>query len=246
MYLQRQAVLPWPLLLVLLGFRTTLVTADVNITLEDTASQIIYSPSACGLTLTPAGTVTQSQICDSAWRIIASADASGGTLTTTSGPTNSSGGLIPQLFLSVRARALYVKTPSSNAIVNVSVSTINPIVTVRSELNSSLEFISIIGLPEETVTTLSLTFVEFDFTTFLEIDSIIVSISDNKYHNAICFTFLTTIDNTPYRHPIHCYTQSKPAFRTIRTNQRRHRSGGPRSVPRRNSPRRRRISCPLS
>ncbi|KAI0351323.1 hypothetical protein OH77DRAFT_1411270 [Trametes cingulata] len=180
MYLQRQAVLLWPLLLVLLSFLATLVTADVNITLEDTASQIIYSPPACGLTLTPAGTVTQSQICDSAWRIIAAGDASGGTLTTTSGPTNGTGGLIPQLFLSVRARALHVKTPSSTAIVNVSVSTVNPIVTVRSELNSSLEFISIVGLPEEDVTTLSLTFVESNFTTLLEIDSIVVTISDNK------------------------------------------------------------------
>ncbi|KAI0676141.1 hypothetical protein C8Q78DRAFT_1008255 [Trametes maxima] len=183
--LHRQVVLLWllPLVLVLLGL-TRNVAADVNITLEDTASQIIYSPPACGLTLSSAGTETptpQSQICDSAWRIIAAQDASGGTLTTTSGPTDGSGGLIPQLFLSVRALALYVKTtPSSTAIVNVSVSTTSPVVTVKSELNSSLEFISIINLPEETVTTLSLTFVNSNQTTLLDIDSITVTISDNK------------------------------------------------------------------
>ncbi|KAI0765650.1 hypothetical protein BD413DRAFT_164173 [Trametes elegans] len=181
MFLQRQAVLTW-LFVALLGLTLiSVVEADVNITLEDTAAQITYSPPACGLTLASAGTETQGQICDSAWRIITAPDASGGTLTTTSGPTDGSGGLIPQLFLSVRALALHVKTSAaSNAIVNVSVSTSNPIVTVRSELNSSLRFISIIGLPEETVTTLSLTFVESNLTTTLGIDTIAVTISDNN------------------------------------------------------------------
>ncbi|CDO69692.1 hypothetical protein BN946_scf184851.g80 [Trametes cinnabarina] len=182
MYLQRQAVLLWSLLAVLRSLVG--VNANVNITLEDTASQIIYSPPACGLTLSSessAGTEAQTQICNGAWRIIAAQDASGGTLTTTSGPNNSSGGLIPQLFLSVRALALYVKTTAlSTALVNVTVSTINPVVTVRSEINSSVEFISIINLPEDRVTTLSLTFVQSNETTRLDIDSITVAISDNN------------------------------------------------------------------
>ncbi|OJT13501.1 hypothetical protein TRAPUB_9966 [Trametes pubescens] len=181
MYLQRQAVLLWSLLVLL---HIALVRADVNITLEDTASQIIYSPSACGLTLSSAGTETETETenCDSAWRIVATQDASGGTLTTTSGPTDGSGGLVPQIFLSVRARALFVKTsPSSNAIANVTVSSMtNPIVSVRSELNSSVDFISIIGLPEDIVTTLSLAYVASNITTHLDIDSIAVLISDNK------------------------------------------------------------------
>ncbi|KAH9857302.1 hypothetical protein C2E23DRAFT_384143 [Lenzites betulinus] len=179
MYLQRQAVLLWSFLLVLL--HVAYVAADVNITLEDTASQIIYSPPACGLTLSSAGAETEAQICDSAWRIIAAGDASGGTLTTTSGATDGSGGLIPQLFLSVRALALYVKTSqASNAVVNVTVSTTNPVVTVKSEFNSSLEFVSIVNLPEDTVTTLSIAFVESNVTTRLDIDSIIVTISDDN------------------------------------------------------------------
>ncbi|KAI0832039.1 hypothetical protein BC628DRAFT_578801 [Trametes gibbosa] len=179
MYLQRQAVPLWSLLILLLHI--AYVAADVNITLEDTASQIIYSPPACGLTLSPAGTETETQICDSAWRITAAEDASGGTLTTTSGPTDGSGGLIPQLSLPVRALALYVKTSqASSAVVNVTVSTIDPVVTVRSELNSSIEFISIINLPEDTVTTLSIAFVKSNVTTRLDIDSIIVTISDNN------------------------------------------------------------------
>ncbi|KAL7280301.1 hypothetical protein ACG7TL_005215 [Trametes sanguinea] len=204
MYLQRQAVLFWSLLAVLCAF----VGANVNITLEDTASQIIYSPPACGLTLSSgssAGTEAQStQICNSAWRIIAAQDASGGTLTTTSGPTNSSGGLIPQLFLSVRALALYVKTTAaSTALVNVTVSTINPVVTVRSEINSSLEFISIVDLPEDRITTLSLTFVQANETTRLDIDSITVTISDNNASN---------------KHSIYRYTQSGPDTSKIRAN----------------------------
>ncbi|KAI0630640.1 hypothetical protein C8Q77DRAFT_1063250 [Trametes polyzona] len=181
MYLQQQAhaVLLWSLLVLLLCI--ALVTADVNITLEDTASQIIYSPPSCGLTLSPAGTETVAQACDSAWRIVAAQDASGGTLTTTSGPADGSGGLIPQLFLSVRARALYVKTSqTSTAIVNVTVSSTTPVVTVQSMFNSSLEFVSIINLPEQTVTTLSFSYVESNITTTLDIDSIIVTISDDK------------------------------------------------------------------
>ncbi|KAI9067928.1 hypothetical protein FKP32DRAFT_1562794 [Trametes sanguinea] len=222
MYLQRQAVLFWSLLAVLCAF----VRANVNITLEDTASQITYSPPACGLTLSSessAGTEAQTtQICNSAWRIIAAQDASGGTLTTTSGPNNSSGGLIPQLFLSVRALALYVKTTAnSTALVNVTVSTINPVVTVRSEINSSLEFISIVDLPEDRITTLSLTFVEANETTRLDIDSITVTISDN---NGLATIRMLTIPaqhhSASNEHSIYRYTQSYTDTSTIRANQR--------------------------
>ncbi|KAJ8472582.1 hypothetical protein ONZ51_g8421 [Trametes cubensis] len=149
MYLQRQAVLLCSFFIVLIGLTSSYVRAEVNITLEDTASQIIYSPSACGLTLSSDGTEAQTVAdCDSAWRIIAAQEASGGTLTTTSGPTDGSGDVIPQLFL--------------------------------SELNSSLEFISIVGLPEDRISTLALTFVQSDRTTHVDIDSITVSISDNN------------------------------------------------------------------
>ncbi|EIW58112.1 uncharacterized protein TRAVEDRAFT_47290 [Trametes versicolor FP-101664 SS1] len=208
MFLQRQAVLVWSLLVVLLLI--ALVRADVNITLEDTASQIIYSPSACGLTLSSAGTETET--CDSAWRIVAAQNASGGTLTTTSGPTDGSGGLVPQIFLSVRARALFVKTsPSSNAIANVTVSSMtNPIVSVRSELNSSVDSISIIGLPEDIVTTLSVAFVASNISTHLDIDSIAVLISDNNQYITIRFSSSTFSHHTSIGHSIHRYTQSHP------------------------------------
>ncbi|TFK78367.1 hypothetical protein K466DRAFT_507387, partial [Polyporus arcularius HHB13444] len=156
-------------LICLLAFLPGLAHAVVNITLQDTASQIIYSPPACGLTLSSAGTET----CNSSWRIVASANASDGTLTTTSGPNNSSGGFIPQLFLSVRALALNIKTsPRSTAVVNISVSTANPVVSVFAQVNTSIQPILIIGLAEDRLTTLALTFDQSNVSTVLDIDSI--------------------------------------------------------------------------
>lgn len=71
--LQRVSGLSWSIqpllvLLCLLVLLPGLVRAVVNITLEDTASQIIYSPRACGLTLSSAGTET----CNSSWCVLAS------------------------------------------------------------------------------------------------------------------------------------------------------------------------------
>ncbi|KAI0701146.1 hypothetical protein C8T65DRAFT_656862 [Cerioporus squamosus] len=183
--LQRQAAAPRMLftrhfvleVLCLLVLLPGLAHAVVNITLEDTASQIIYSPPACGLTLSSAGTAT----CNSSWRIVTSANASDGTLTTTSGPNNASGGFIPQLFLSVRALALNIKTsPESTAIVNISVSTSNPVVSVSAQVNTSVQPISIIGLAEDRLTTLALTFDQSDVPTVLDIDSITLTVSDNN------------------------------------------------------------------
>ncbi|RPD57238.1 hypothetical protein L226DRAFT_536611 [Lentinus tigrinus ALCF2SS1-7] len=164
-------------LLVLLVLLPGLARAVVNITLEDTASQIIYSPPACGLTLSSAGT----ESCNSSWLIVTSANASDGTLTTTSGPNNSSGGFIPQLFLSVRALALNIKTSlESNATVNISVSTSNPVVSVSARVNTSIQPISIIGLAEDRLTTLALTFDQSNVSTVLDIDSITLTVSDNN------------------------------------------------------------------
>ncbi|TBU42644.1 hypothetical protein BD309DRAFT_962476 [Dichomitus squalens] len=152
--------------------------ADVNITLADTASQITFSPPACGLTLSSAGTGN----CNSSWRIVTSNVSSSGTLTITSGPNNASGGLVPQLFLSVRALSLSIKTSNdSTAIVNISVSTSTPVVSVTSQINSSIQPIEIIGLVEDRLTTLALTFQPSpNQTTVLSIDSIVVTVSDQN------------------------------------------------------------------
>ncbi|KAI1783004.1 hypothetical protein LXA43DRAFT_373464 [Ganoderma leucocontextum] len=161
---------------VLLHF-LSVARANVNLTLPDNASQIIYSPPACGLTLSSAGTGN----CNSSWRIVTSNASSSGTLTTTSGANNASGALIPQLFLTVRALSLSIRTSNeSSAIVNISVSTTTPVVSVTSQFNSSIQPIEIIGLVEDRLTTLALTFEESDRTTVLGIDSIIVTVSDNN------------------------------------------------------------------
>ncbi|PIL30382.1 hypothetical protein GSI_07567 [Ganoderma sinense ZZ0214-1] len=184
---RRQAAWPWCGVVVALRLELIAIAvlllfliearADVNITLSDDASQITYSPPACGLTLSSAGAGN----CTSSWQIVTSNASSGGTLTTTFGANNASGGLIPQLFLTVRALGLSIRTSNdSTAVVNISVSTTTPVVSVTSQFNSSIQPIRIIGLVEDRLTTLALTFEESNRTTLLGIDSIIVTVSDNN------------------------------------------------------------------
>ena len=71
-------------------------------------------------------------------------------------------------------------SPGSNATVNVSVSTTNPVVSVIAQVNSSIQPISVVGLVEDRLTSLALTFEEANATTFFGIDSIVITISDNK------------------------------------------------------------------
>lgn len=63
---------------------------------------------------------------------------------------------------------------------NISVSTSNPVVSVSAQVNTSVQPISIIGLAEDRLTTLALTFDQSNVSTVLDIDSITVTISDNK------------------------------------------------------------------
>lgn len=73
-----------------------------------------------------------------------------------------------------------IKTlPGSNATVNVSVSTQDPVVSVTAQLNSSVQPITIVGLVEDRLTTLAL-IDESEGPTVLDIDSIVLTISDNK------------------------------------------------------------------
>ena len=131
-------LLPRPLAVLLAAFvlvftAASTARADVNITLEDTASQILYSPPACGLSSSSGG----SDSCSSSWcvqipitssstplaliallapplrlhlfrQVVASPNASDGTITVTSGATDASGAFIPQLFLSVRGECAIV------------------------------------------------------------------------------------------------------------------------------------------
>lgn len=59
-------------------------------------------------------------------------------------------------------------------------STSNPVVSVTAQVNSSVQPIRIVGLVEDRLTTLALTFEESNSSTFFGIDDILVTISDNK------------------------------------------------------------------
>ena len=79
------------------------------------------------------------------------------------------------------ALSLSIRTsPNSTAFVNITVSTSNPVVSISARLNSSVQPLEVIGLTEDRITTLALTFDESPERTVLDIDSIIVTFSDNK------------------------------------------------------------------
>ncbi|OBZ73847.1 hypothetical protein A0H81_06457 [Grifola frondosa] len=156
---------------------TLATTRALNVTVDNTDPHITYIPPACNVTLNPASTAA----CTSSWQILRSANASGGSITSTSGPTVGGGDLIPQLFLTVRALSLFINTSSSStAIANISLSTSDPVISITTLVNTSVGVISAIGLHEDEDTTLAITFVVTDQPTRLDIDSITIEASDNN------------------------------------------------------------------
>ncbi|EED83793.1 predicted protein [Postia placenta Mad-698-R] len=132
--------------------------AQANVTLLSTASEIVYSPPSCNN--------SQAAACAGAWQVIPSPDTAGAYITSTNGPTVGSGDLIPQLFLNFQGTGLDIRTSTlSTATVNVTLSTQDPTISITREVDSAAGLITVIGLPEDLVTTLSLTTNPFPSTT---------------------------------------------------------------------------------
>ncbi|CCM01327.1 uncharacterized protein FIBRA_03376 [Fibroporia radiculosa] len=128
-----------------------LVNGQVNVTLQSTASEIVYSPPLCS------GTV---ETCASAWRLIPSPDGSGIDIASTDGPTAASGDLIPQMFLTFTGIQLYIWTSSSStAMANVSLSTQDPTVSITSQVDTAVGLIAVVDLPGDRATTLTITYI---------------------------------------------------------------------------------------
>jgi len=154
------------------------VSAQVNITVDDTAPEIVYSPPACNATIGPEPVV----LCNSSWQIVSQPDAFNGTVTSTIGPTAGGGDLIPQLFLTFQGIALYIRTSLfSTAIANVTLSTENPVVSITTQVNTSTGFISAVGLPADKATTLAITYIVTEGKAArLDIDSITITTATNN------------------------------------------------------------------
>jgi len=122
-----------------------------NITLESTAPAIIWSPALCNVSLNDSN-------CTSAWRV--SEDVLGAEITSTNGPDSVTGDIIPQMFLSFRGSAIYIRTsPQSTATVNVSFSSPSVAMHTDAQVNSSIGWISAINLSEDVAFTITITYV---------------------------------------------------------------------------------------
>ncbi|KIM90232.1 hypothetical protein PILCRDRAFT_1576 [Piloderma croceum F 1598] len=122
-----------------------------NITLESTAPEIVWSPALCNVSLNDSN-------CISAWRV--SEDVLGAEITSTNGPDSVTGDIIPQMFLSFRGSAIYIRTsPQSTATVNVSFSSPSVAMHTDAQVNSSIGWISAVNLSEDVAFTITITYV---------------------------------------------------------------------------------------
>ncbi|KAF8888131.1 hypothetical protein BD779DRAFT_1440319 [Infundibulicybe gibba] len=139
-----------------------------NVTIPTTSSQIVYTPFLCD-----AATAATNPQCRGAWQTTVSVD--GRPITFTTGPDVLDGDIIPQLFIRIRASALYLTTSFSNATTNITVSANNAVVT--QQFNSSVGLVNILNLTEDEITMVVLTFVPGSIPTRLEITSLTVTVT---------------------------------------------------------------------
>ncbi|KAH9832514.1 uncharacterized protein C8Q71DRAFT_256675 [Rhodofomes roseus] len=165
-----------------------------NVTIQSTAPEIVYSPPACN---------ASTSSCDSAWQVLASPDNSSALVTSTSGPTNGSAALVPQLFLTFTGSTLYIRTSTaSTALVNVSLATHDPAfaITARVDTAAAGGLITVVDLPSDRATTLTVSFVPSDDATLLEIAN---------------FTIVTTGNDSPFSSSPLPSTTAIPTFSPI-------------------------------
>ena len=96
---------------------------------------------------------------------------------------------------------------------NVSASTADPFAAVSARVNSSVQPLEVVGLAEDRVTTLALTFVQSAFPTVLGIDAIVVTVSDNKcVRPSFCAVSLRSSLPFPSLATSSCSTSLVPVF----------------------------------
>ncbi|KAJ7582201.1 hypothetical protein C8J56DRAFT_245022 [Mycena floridula] len=143
---------------------STAQAGSSNVSISNTSPQIRYTPFLCP---------TTTETCDGAWRVT---DVDGASVVSTNGPSDAENDIIPQMFFSFKASTIFVQTSSlSNATVNLTVFAGN--VAVTAVIDSSLRNFTVVQLPEDEVTTLSLTFIA-GAPSRLDIGDIIITVSD--------------------------------------------------------------------
>ncbi|KAF4611122.1 hypothetical protein D9613_007176 [Agrocybe pediades] len=151
----------------------------LNVSIPLNSTQIVYTPFLCNATAVS----TNPQRCAGAWQV---SDSDPATISTF-GPSSTSNNIIPQFFFSFRAFELHLTTsPSSNATVNVTVSS-NGIV-VSSVFNSSVGSVSIVNLPENDTSVMTINYISSSIPTRLDLEALEITV----LANATITSFLPT------------------------------------------------------
>lgn len=138
-----------------------------NILIPITTPQIIYTPFVCNATV-------DSQLCSGAWHLSSSKDS-----IFTTGPTAASGSFLPQLFADFRevSRLTMNAIPSSNATVNITLS--GGGIQISNLFDSSLGTVTVVNLPQDQTTHLTVTFVPSAGPTVFGLESFVITVPQN-------------------------------------------------------------------
>ncbi|KAI9567073.1 hypothetical protein HD554DRAFT_2110289 [Boletus coccyginus] len=141
--------------------------AQQTVVLSSTNPDIIYSPPLC-----------TSSSCTGPWQV-SNDTIPGTTVVYTHGPVPQAGNVIPQVFLNFRASSLYLRTTSSsNATVNLTLTAEPTDVSITTQVNTSINLIATVGIPETQTTTLGITFLPGDLPTRFDIQSITLVVAN--------------------------------------------------------------------
>ncbi|KAJ7849945.1 hypothetical protein B0H14DRAFT_2355859 [Mycena olivaceomarginata] len=158
--------------------------AGSNVSIPNTAPQIVYTPFLCNAT-----SLVSDPGCSGGWNVSAIA---GIPTVSTTGPAPDGGEIVPQMFMAFRASALYMSTSaSSNATANFTVTSAS--LTLSRVINSAAGLIAIVDLVASELTTLTITYVPGTDVAQLDIGSILVTVTDP----AVTSSFLPTMTLPP-------------------------------------------------
>ncbi|KAJ6485782.1 hypothetical protein C8R45DRAFT_282069 [Mycena sanguinolenta] len=144
--------------------------ASVNVSVVNTSPQIAYTPFIC----TSAASLSSDPDCLGGWNVTTISEIQ--TVTTT-GPAPNGAEIIPQMFMTFRASALYMSTSAiSNASANFTVTSSS--LTVSRVIDTAVGLIGIVDLLESELSTLTITFIPGQNVSRLDIGSILVTVTD--------------------------------------------------------------------
>ncbi|KAJ7156810.1 hypothetical protein C8R43DRAFT_997373 [Mycena crocata] len=160
----------WLIFLLLLTLASLPGTqAAVNVSVPNTSPQIVYTPFLCNTTF-----LATDPDCKGAWNV---SDIAGIMTVSTDGPDPGGANIVPQMFMTFHASALYMSTSAvSNATANFTVSSESN--SISRVIDSAAGLVAIVNLVESELTTLSITFLPGQNATQLDIGSILMTVSD--------------------------------------------------------------------